>query len=52
MLRPIANGHENIMSTGFWNLWRRIWGLTEEGGTYVAAGVIFDGGKRYLRCFR
>ena len=24
----------------------------EEGGTYVATGVIVDGGKWYFRCFR
>ena len=42
MLRPINCG----------SAWRRIWGLMEEVGTYVATDVMVDGGKQYLWCFR
>ena len=45
MLRPITNAHENIMSTGCGSVRRRVWGLMEEGGTYVATGVMVDEGK-------
>ena len=51
VLRPIINTHEN-MSTGCGNVCRRIWGLMEEDGTNVAIGVMVDGWKWYLRCFR